>query len=131
METQIPTVVTTNQIRDRKDRRSNNRVIATQPVKLYESLFDRYFSGQTSNISPSGALIIVSRSVPIASGDTVEIAIAQDSLDAVIPKNQMITADIVRVAAVDMHTQAVAVQFMQTMNNAEPFQETCTAPQAA
>jgi len=131
MEVQIPTVVTTNQNRDKKERRSNDRLIMTRPAKLYESLFDRYYSGQTSNISPSGALIVVSRSIPIASGDSIEVAIAQDSLDAIIPKNQMVTADVVRVTAVDMHTQAVAIQFLHNTNNAFPIHDRCSEPQAA
>lgn len=113
------------------ERRAGARDRSTHPVKVYHETADKYYAGRTSNTSPYGALLVVQRSMPIASGDQLSVAIARTSQDVVMGHDEMIASEVVRVTPIDPFTQAVAVRFAESVVNADYAPEVGLAPQAA
>jgi len=109
-ESHAPTVVTRY---NGSERRRAYRETATHPVKVYDERAEKYFAGRTSNASNEGALLILQRTMPIAAGDRLHVAIAFRREDVVVHQDAMIPSEVVRVAPVDSFTQAVAVRFLE------------------
>jgi len=97
-----------------RERRTNPRDYATHPVKVYDERADKYFAGRASNTSPNGALLILKRTMPIASGDNLSVALARTTDDVVFGQDELIPSEVLRVTPIDAFTQAIAVRFMET-----------------
>ena len=114
-----------------RERRTNQRNYATHPVKVYDERADKYFAGRASNTSPDGALLVLQRAMPIASGDNLSIAIARTADDVVFGEDDLIPSEVLRVTPIDAFTQAVAVRFMEVAGIGEMLVGAGNVPHAA
>jgi hypothetical protein len=128
-----PAIVTLRKVSANTDeRRIAPRVAMTCPAKVYDAHSEKYFQGRTGNISDSGALILLQRSMPTFEGATFDVAIARSVEDVVVRRNEMIASTVVRVTPIDHHTQAVAVRFNEASSLArDEARHTYPEPQAA
>ncbi len=92
------------------DRRRFERRTLVKPCKVVHEPSGRPVAGRTSNVSDGGALLCVDASRPMAAGDEVSVGVAWDDA-ALIRSDLLLPARVVRVMAVDRHTQAIAVRF--------------------
>ncbi len=114
-----------------RERRTNPRDYATHPVKVYDERADKYFAGRASNTSRDGALLVLQRAMPIASGDNLSIAIARTADDVVFGDDELIPSEVLRVTPIDAFTQAVAVRFMEVAGIGEVLVGAGNVPHAA
>lgn len=95
-----------------QDRRTSPRISAAHAAKVFDPRAQRYHPAQTCNVSASGALLKVQRSMPVMSGDRLDVAIdADDATRRVLALGDFVPSRVVRVMAIDRFSQAVAVQF--------------------
>lgn len=100
-ETPIPTI----------ERRASLRLAASYPAKMYDRRAERYFAAETCNVSETGALLKVQRSMPVIAGDVFDLAVTQKAPSVVIGKKNLVPAIVVRVIPIDHYSQAVAVRY--------------------
>ncbi len=102
------------------DRRTARRSEVHWPAKVFAVRADKYFPAETCNTSSSGVLLKVGRSLPVAPGDYLDVALGQEQEHtAVVPRDGMISARVVRVAPMDSLSQAVALHFLREERRAE------------
>ncbi len=95
-----------------QDRRMSPRMSVAHGAKVFDPRAQRYHAAQTCNISATGALLKVQRSMPVMSGDRLDVAIdADDATRRVLALGDFVPSRVVRVMAIDRFSQAVAVQF--------------------
>lgn len=96
----------------RNERRTSERMQVVRPAKVFDPRAQRYHAAQTCNISAGGALLKVQRTLPVFSGDRVEVMIeAEEEVRRVLSLDDAVESRVVRVMAIDRYTQSVAVQF--------------------
>lgn len=95
-----------------QDRRTSQRISVAHAAKVFDPRAQRYHAAQTCNVSAGGALLKVQRSMPICSGDRLDVIIDTEAeLSRVLALDEFVPARVVRVSAIDRFSQAVAVQF--------------------
>ncbi len=95
-----------------QERRLSPRVHAAYAAKVFDRRADRYHPAQTCDLSASGALLKVQRSMPIHKGDLLDVTITtDDETSRVLALEDFMPARVVRVTAIDRFSQAIAVQF--------------------
>jgi len=93
------------------DRRRHPRLQVERPCKIYDPQSDKYFAGNTRDLSESGLLIDVPRVLELKPGDRVHVGVAMKRRQGLLLAKEMIEAIVVRaLATVDDHT-ALAVRF--------------------
>ncbi len=124
-----PTVITTRYAGS--ERRRAARDTGTHPVKVYDERAEKYYAGRTSNTSETGALLVLQRSVPIAAGDAISVAVARTSNEMVIGQDTLIPSTVVRTMSIDAFTQAVAVRYTDVNILSQEPTKSEAIPQAA
>lgn len=101
-----------SQLKPDQERRISPRVHAAYAAKVFDRRAQRYHPAQTCDLSASGALLKVQRSMPIHKGDHLDVTITtDDETNRMLALDDFIPARVVRVTAIDRFSQAVAVQF--------------------
>jgi hypothetical protein len=101
-----------SQAQSDQDRRTSPRISVAHAAKVFDPRAERYHAAQTCNVSAGGALLKVQRSMPVCSGDRLDVIIDTEAeLSRVLALNEFVPARVVRVTAIDRFSQAVAVQF--------------------
>ncbi len=96
----------------RSERRTSERMQVVRPAKVFDPRAHRYHAAQTCNISAGGALLKVQRTLPVFSGDRLEVVIeAEEEVRRLLSLDDAVESRVVRVRAIDRYTQSVAVQF--------------------
>jgi len=93
------------------ERRTSERHIEVHTAKVYDQRADKYFPAETCNVSDSGVLLKVNRSMPISAGDVLDVALFEDDNGPVIGHQEMAGSEVVRVVSIDRFTQAIAVRY--------------------
>ncbi len=96
---------------EERERRSEPRSTVDWPCKVYLPQSGRYVAGQTCNLSRSGALLRLERSVNLAVGETIYLGIACKRRQALIRRADMQPVTIQRVINTTDDRPAVAVRF--------------------
>lgn len=99
------------------DRRRHSRRMVIRPCKLHMVGRSKLSPGETSNLSASGALLLLSRDEPLEPGSEVRLAISWDA-GGVVREQQMLGATVRRVMPIDSFRQAVGVEFDHLMEHA-------------
>jgi len=95
-----------------QERRLSPRIQAAYPAKVFDRRAERYHPAQTCDLSASGSLLMVQRSMPIHKGDLLDVTITtDDQTSRVLALEDFMPARVVRVTAIDRFSQAIAVQF--------------------
>lgn len=94
-----------------QERRKSTREAVVFPAKIYDLKAEKYFTAETCNVSGTGVLLKVNRSMPVASGDVFDIAITLEKSGPVISRKGMTNSQVVRVIPIDRFTQAIAVTY--------------------
>ena len=102
------------------ERRTARRYLAVHPAKVYDHRAQKYYPAQTSNLSQTGALLKVNRSMPLAVGDELAVGIAAGAGQTILSGDDLARARVVRVIPLDHLSQAVAVTFGQSAAPAQP-----------
>lgn len=102
---------------DTQDRRRHPRRTLVRLCKVRDRRTLLFAAGQTSDISPGGALIRVDRARLFGAGDELDLVVAWGS-DAVLPGDSMVRARVKRVTPIDHHHQAIAVEFIERAKQA-------------
>lgn len=94
-----------------EDRREHERVELDRPCKVFDQRSGKYVAGQTINFCDGGALIELSRPLPLNSGDQLFLGVALTRRQTLLPANDMRWCEVVRALATTDQTIAVAVRF--------------------
>lgn len=94
------------------DRRRAVRLMLIRPAKLFDPRADKYFPGRTTNLSDTGVLLTVNRSMPIHTGDELSVGLSRDEFPSVLTSRDFRPSRVVRVIPIDQHAQAVALEFI-------------------
>lgn len=121
-----------------QDRRGHRRRIAIVAAKVYDERAERYFAAETTNVSASGCLLRINRTMPLNRGDRLAVGLAAQPATTwmsgrpgavpsqpVLRKAGLEAATVVRVTPIDPHTQVVAVHFDRVR---QEDNSTCAAP---
>lgn len=101
-----------SQVKTGQDRRTSPRIDAAHAAKVFDPRAQRYHPAQTCNVSASGALLKVQRSMPVMSGDRLDVIIdAGEDMQRMLALEDSVPCRVVRVSAIDRFSQAIAVQF--------------------
>jgi len=92
------------------ERRIDARVALERPVKVQCAVTGRYVSGQTDNLSRSGALVAVESPSLFVPGQRLKVGIAWQRGQVVLDSREMADATVVRSFALGTH-QHVALRF--------------------
>ncbi|MFG0328350.1 MAG: PilZ domain-containing protein [Phycisphaerales bacterium] len=107
-----PRLVPSTESPSRSDRRRHPRRIEIHPAKIYDGRAERFFAGETANVSESGALLKVARTMPIHAGVEIEVGV-DVSRDGILSRRSFLPAQVVRVTPIDRFSQAIAVRFKE------------------
>ncbi len=103
------------------DRRTAPRLPIQRPVKLRSDRGGwRCLTGQTHDLSQSGALIEVDSLTALLPGQSLQLAIANDAHCAIIPAERLVPATVVR-SIWNRGQQRVAVRFTESSNASLPL----------
>ncbi len=78
------------------DRRSERRISLSRPCKVCCPRSLRYVSGSTCDVSSSGMLLRLSRSVNFEPGDRLFLGVAQKRRQTLLRSNDMIETEVIR-----------------------------------
>jgi hypothetical protein len=92
------------------ERRRQERVALTRPVKVYHAESGRYFSGYTRDVSGGGVLLMIEAPRAIEPGENLEVHIAWDDR-SLLRRSEAAWGKVVRVLRTDTPRQYVAVEF--------------------
>jgi len=95
------------------DRRRDTRFALCRPVKLQHHDGGRYYGGRTHDCSAGGALLELDRPTALAVGQPVRLGIAWDQPQALLQRDAMIDAVVVRREPAPARTCRLAVKFRQ------------------
>jgi len=93
------------------ERREQDRLSLSRPVKIFDPKANRYIPGCTTNVSQSGALLNIPQPLLIKPGDTVYVGIALKRREGLLLSNEMIEAQVVRCLATEDDQTHLAVRF--------------------
>lgn len=97
------------------ERRRHDRTCELHPAKVYDERAEKFFGAETCDISVSGALLKVNRTMPVRAGDVFDVGIAWTPSDVVIATEGLTRSRVVRVTPIDRFSQAVAVEYAHPM----------------
>ncbi|MCY2953434.1 MAG: PilZ domain-containing protein [Planctomycetota bacterium] len=101
------------------ERRRGLRIRQSRPIKVFEPTLERYFGGQTEDISSTGLRLELPLSTPILPGKRLEIHVGQNSSGELLAiRRQMIMARVIWIdrATTGARGRLVAgVQFLSSM----------------
>lgn len=103
----------------RWERREHDRINIARPCKVLEVTTGKYVLGATCNISPTGALIEVSRPMALRPGDRVYVGIAMKRRQVFLQSQDMIEAEVVRSATLGNQSTTLAIRFIEPQATGE------------
>ncbi|MBX3386732.1 MAG: PilZ domain-containing protein [Phycisphaeraceae bacterium] len=112
------------------DRRRDRRFGLARPSKVFRRATQTFIPALTRNISRSGALVELASARPMRLGEIVDIAVAYRR-DALLMKETLVQAIVVRVDAIDDARQAVALRYLDADERANVAQASAPRPLAA
>lgn len=99
------------------DRRGHKRFGLARPSKVFRRATQTFIPALTRNLSRTGALVELSAARPMRPGEIVDIAVAYRR-DALVMKERLVQAIVVRVDAIDEARQAVALRYLSADDDA-------------
>jgi hypothetical protein len=91
----------------RGERRTEPRTDLSRPCKLFDPRSGKYVAATTCNVSGQGLLIDVPREIPLRRGDRIYLGVAWKRREAVLERNLMLSAQVLRTSVTpDSHTLA-------------------------
>jgi c-di-GMP-binding flagellar brake protein YcgR len=94
-----------------EDRREHDRVPLSRPCKIYDERSGKYITGRTVNLSDGGALLELSRPLPLQAGQQLFLGVALTRRQTLLPANDMIVCEVVRSLRTTDNATALAVRF--------------------